>query len=78
MLIQMLRNASTRYGCDLLEGQTGNVSQKLGELLVKDGIALQIEREAENPKKIKGVAKAPAIAEEIKPAIAEQKDEPSE
>jgi hypothetical protein len=78
MLIKLLRNPSSNYGCNLLEGQTGNVSSELGEMLLRIGIALRIEQEPEKPKRIKGVAKTPAIAKEIKPAIAELKDLPSE
>lgn len=74
MLIKLLRNPSRDYQCDLLEGQVGAVGIELGDKLVRDGIALKVMQESEPPKKIRGVAAAPSIAKEIKPAIAKPKE----
>lgn len=74
MLIKLLRNPSRDYQCDLLEGHVGAVAKDIGDKLVRDGIALEVTQEAEPPKKIRGVAAAPSIAKEIKPAIAKPKE----
>lgn len=39
MKITMLRNPARFLGCELTEGQTGDVSEQTGELMLKLGIA---------------------------------------
>lgn len=57
MQVLMFRNPRKDLGCELQEGQTGEVSDELGAELVKMGIAEEVPM-----KKIKGVSKIPAIS----------------
>lgn len=42
MLIKLLRNPASQFGCNLTEGQTGNVGESLGQQLVGLGVAVEI------------------------------------
>ena len=70
MKILLLRNPSVSLGCDLKEGETGNVSKDVGGRLVALGIAVEVEAE-QKPKKasatVKGVSPKPSLAD-AKPA----------
>jgi hypothetical protein len=70
MKILMLRNPSSSLGCELQEGETGNVSKELGGRLVALGIAVEVEVE-QKPRRqaaaVTGVAPKPSVAE-AKPA----------
>lgn len=59
MQVLMLRNPSSSLGCELKEGDIGEVSDSLGAELVKIGIAQEVTK-----KEILGVAKAPKISKE--------------
>ncbi len=59
MLIKLLRNPAARLGCELHEGETGNVSESLGQQLVALGLA---EEATEAVAVVRGVDAAPAIA----------------
>jgi len=70
MNITMLRNAASKYGCKLMEGETGEIDDKLAEELIADRIAVAavatvVEPAAEpvkaDEKSVKAVAKTPAI-----------------
>ncbi len=57
MKITMLRNPARALECSLLEGQTGEVEDKLAEQLVKAGIAVP----AADTKKVEGKAAESAV-----------------
>jgi hypothetical protein len=57
MKIKLLRNPSSALGCELTEGESGEVSKELGDRLVDLGIAVEIER----PVKVTGQAKQPEV-----------------
>jgi hypothetical protein len=78
MQIKLLRNPSVSFGCTLQEGESGEVDASLGQSLVSLGIALELPPKVKPEAKVKGVAKAPAIAKAAKPVIAESKDNASE
>jgi hypothetical protein len=63
MNITMLRNAASKYGCKLMEGETGEVDDKLAEELIADRIAVVAVAEPAkaDEKSVKAVAKTPAI-----------------
>jgi hypothetical protein len=78
--VKMLRNPSSAFGCDFLEGQIGVVDDVVGKALLSARIAIEIEPSMKTQKpasqkvenepdlpEIKAVPTAPAIAEE-KPA----------
>ncbi len=69
MLVLMLRNPKASLGCELQEGQTGEVSDELGAELVKLRIAEEITL-----KEIVGVAKAPEISKAKKQTAPKGKD----
>lgn len=56
MKIKMIRNPSLSYGCELMEGETGDVSNDLGESLVAANIAIEVHGE------LRGVPNEPSIA----------------
>lgn len=58
MKITMLRNAASKYGCKLNEGETGEVDDALAADLVDAKIA---ELAKADEKSVKAVAKTPAI-----------------
>jgi hypothetical protein len=75
--VKMKRTAGEGFGCDLLEGQTGEVSMQVGEKLVQYGIAEHIpdppkppppvetepvEPVEPKPEVIKAIPEEPAIA----------------
>lgn len=59
MNITMLRNPSSKYGCKLMEGQTGDVDDKIAEELISAGIAVQVSTAKKT--KIEAVPEKPAI-----------------
>jgi hypothetical protein len=63
MKITMLRNAARSYGCELVEGQTGDVAKDMAERLISAGIAVVVNV-PEKP--VKAVAKAPEITADSK------------
>lgn len=73
MRVCMLRNAASHLGCELNEGDSGNVDRDLGERLVRLGIAVEIESKAKPVKAkdstVKGVSPKPSIADEKPAAI---------
>jgi len=58
MKIIMLRNPAKTYGCPLMEGETGEVDDKLATALIDAKIA---EVAPAEEKVVKGVPKAPSI-----------------
>ena len=58
MNITMLRNAASKYGCKLMEGETGEVPDALAQELIDAKIAEPAKVEE---KSVKGVPKTPAI-----------------
>jgi hypothetical protein len=69
MKVLMLRNPSDSLGCNLREGETGQVSQALGERLVQLGIAVVVDepekpQRQSRPRQVRGVQDKPAIAGE--------------
>lgn len=69
--VKMLRNPAKKYGCDLTEGQTGDVDVELADALMKDGIAVlppsEEIGEPEKPK-LQAVPPAPSIGTASKKA----------
>lgn len=58
MKITMLRSPSRALGCDLKEGQTGEVDDKLATALINSGIAIPVAAKASampKPKALEGV-----------------------
>lgn len=67
MKVFIIRNPAAEFGCELFEGETGTVSDDLGNLLVSKGIAKCLDK---LPKEtVKTVSQSPAIAEAKPPAI---------
>ena len=69
MKVKMIRTAGEGFGCSLLEGETGEVSQQVGEKLVAYGIAEHI---SDPPKPLPPPVEEP----ELKPEPVEPKREP--
>jgi hypothetical protein len=70
MEVLLLRNPSVSFGCELKEGETGNVSKELGGKLIALGIAIEVEKEPAAKKvsaTVKGVSPKPSVAD-AKPA----------
>lgn len=65
MKVKLLRNPSACLGCELNEGETGNVNEKLGAQLIGLGLAVGIETKPE----VKAVAEKPAIADAQTPSV---------
>lgn len=73
MKVLMLRNPRSFLRCDLFEGETGDVSKRLGDVLVEAGIAVEVEDEKpsktakrstrKTKSNVKGVSDKPAVAE---------------
>jgi len=64
MKITMIRNPSRRFGCELMEGQTGEVSDNLAASLIDAGLAVEAVAAAPvqaSKKKIEAVPEKPAI-----------------
>lgn len=59
MKITMLRNPARHIGCDLTEGETGDVENKIAEWLINAGLAVAVEKHAK--KKIEAVPEEPTI-----------------
>jgi hypothetical protein len=59
MKITMLRNPARHLGCDLAEGETGEVENKLAEYLINAGLAVAVAAPAK--KKLEAVPEPPAI-----------------
>jgi hypothetical protein len=55
--ITMLRNPALAYGCDLKEGETGDVDDVLASVLIGRDIAVAVDV----PKVIKAVPEVPSI-----------------
>jgi len=53
----MLRNPAKSLGCELMEGETGDVNDDLANRLISQNIAVA------SPEEIKAVAKKPPIAD---------------
>jgi hypothetical protein len=58
MKIVMLRNPSRSYGCELMEGETGEVDDLLAKALIDAKIA---EPAPVEEKKVKAISKTPEI-----------------
>ena len=83
MKVKMKRSAGDGFGCRLLEGETGEVSQQVGEKLVAYGIAEHIPdppkplpppveepvEPAQEPELLKAIPAEPAIAMAKPPAV---------
>jgi len=63
----MLRNPSDSFGCELKEGETGDVRKDLAERLIAQGIAVAVQEE------VKAVAEKPSIADAKAPSVKESK-----
>lgn len=61
MKIQLLRNPAKSLGCKLREGETGEVEDSLGKILVKSNLAVSLEPSPDTS--MKAVPAAPAISE---------------
>lgn len=55
--VKMLRNPSSSFGCTLSEGETGEISSDLADLLVAEGLAV-----VSVPDEIEAVPHSPSIA----------------
>lgn len=83
MRVLMLRNAKAELGCNLLEGEAGEVPDQLGVDLVNMRIAVELPKEqpievpSEEPakKEIQGVAKTPKISKAEKQTLPPKGDE---
>ena len=69
--VKMLRTAGDGFGCHLLEGDTGEVSQHVGEKVVAYGIAVHIPDPPKPPPPVEVKEPEPA-----KPEPVESKREP--
>ena len=58
MKVQMLRNPSQNYGCNLQEGETGDVPGDVGHAIVAAGLAVDLTP----PPVIEAVPDKPVIA----------------
>lgn len=58
MKIKMLRNPANQLGCELTEGETGDVEKELGDRLVALGIAEPAGRR----QSMQAVPRAPSIS----------------
>lgn len=73
MKVRMIRTAGDGFGCHLLEGETGEVSQQVGEKVVAYGIAEHIP---DPPKPAPPPAKEPEPEPEpVKPEPVEREPE---
>lgn len=63
MKVRMIRNPAAALGCQLTEGQTGEVDASLGSILVAAGLAECLDA----PPEIKAVPPRPVIAEAAPP-----------
>ena len=61
MEILLLRNPSVSFGCELKEGETGNVSKELGGKLIALGVAIEIVKKGSAT--VKGVSPKPSLAD---------------
>ena len=76
MKVKMIRTAGEGFGCSLLEGETGEVSQQVGEKLVAYGIAEHVPDPpkplpppVEESELLKAIPAEPAIAMAKPPAV---------
>ena len=67
MKVRMLRTAGDGFGCHLLEGETGEVSQQVGEKVVAYGIAVHIPDPPKPPPPVKEPEPEPAKPEPVEP-----------
>jgi hypothetical protein len=55
--VTMLRNPASAFGCNLHEGETGEIAQPLAEQLVRLNLAVMVS----TPKSIQAVPEEPSI-----------------
>ena len=83
MNVLLLRNPDRSLRCPLSEGETGEVSDELGKVLVGKGLAVCLDNEtvakatedlnAYKERQLEGVSEQPAVAEAEPPAIKKRK-----
>lgn len=61
MKIQLLRNPAKSLGCNLREGETGEVEDSLGKILVKSNLAVSLDPPPAPA--VKAIPATPAISE---------------
>jgi hypothetical protein len=59
MKITMLRNVAKHIGVSLMEGETGEVEDKLAESLIQHNLAVPVAEQEK--KKIKAVPESPSV-----------------
>jgi hypothetical protein len=83
----IIRNPARSLGCELQEGETGEIDDDIGKVLVARGIANCLDEPEPEPKpgtvekatadleayRVQAVPEQPAIAESAEPAIAPKK-----
>lgn len=71
MKVKMLRSPAKDLGCSLMEGETGEVQQSVGERLVAFGIAecLDDPKPKAKAKKVEAIPGNPTISESKQPEI---------
>ena len=67
MKVKMLRTAGDGFGCHLLEGETGEVSQHVGEKVVAYGIAVHIPDPPQAPPPVEVKEPEPVRPEPVEP-----------
>jgi hypothetical protein len=67
--VRILRNPAALYGCRVAEGETGEVPDNLGRLLVSQGLAECLDPPPEPAPTVRAVPEQPAIAEAVEPEI---------
>lgn len=73
MKVLMLRNPASNVGCELTEGQTGEVSDNLGRQLVASGLAQCLDPpDAKLPRKIEAIPDPPLAAVPPDPDVADK------
>lgn len=73
MKVLMRRNPASNVGCELTEGQTGEVPDNLGRQLVASGLAQCLDPpKKEPPKKIKAIPDPSVSAVPPRPAVADK------
>ena len=65
--VKMLRTAGDGFGCHLLEGETGEVSQHVGEKVVAYGIAVHIPDPPQAPPPVEVKEPEPVRPEPVEP-----------
>jgi len=67
--VKMLRNPAASVGCRVVEGETGEVPDNLGRLLVSQGLAECLDPPPESAPVVRAIPNPPAIAEAKAPEI---------